>query len=637
MSTDQVSSTPSTTQAVAAEVQSREPGAVPAAPGGGHAAAGGSDRFRVAASVSRPIPAPFRHIEGMPLYRPLRIMTVDPAASQLEGAVARVNVPYENLEPGPCGRIFKVVGLDRDRDERYQPADLDQPFAMISHGYDPSPSDPRFHQQMVYAVCSAVYSTFRNALGRQVGWGFERTSEPERLELHPFAFRGLNAHYDRVAGALFFGYDLAGNGHATDRTLPGGFVFTCLSHDVVVHELTHAMLDGLRSHFSIPGSPDVAAFHEAFADLVAIFQRLSYKELVAVAVRKSCGKLERATLLTDLAKQLGHASGMHKALRSALGLKQARRHSVDDDPHVMGSVLVAAVFEAYVTVFHRKTARYFRLATQGTGIPARGELPADLAEVLSESVSKLASQFLSLIIRAIDFCPPVDIGFGEYLRALITADRDLVPDDRWGYREALIDAFLRRDIYPRHVASLSEDALLWRQPCRKCPRVEQLDFAHLQFAGDPGSAAGPEELERQARVLGELVTRPEYLGDFGLVRDGDPCLQGGVAELPCVASIRTARRVGPNGQIVFDLVAEVTQRCLIPRTAARAAFTAYGGATVILSPDGDIRYAITKSVAGEGRLKRREEFLLSGQAEKYWEVRDGRYALKGQFFSMLDR
>ncbi|HEY5893625.1 MAG TPA: hypothetical protein VIT91_10380 [Chthoniobacterales bacterium] len=39
--------------------------------------------------------------------------------------------------------------------------------------------------------------------------------------------------------------------------------------------------------------------------------------------------------------------------------------------------------------------------------------------------------------------------FGEYLRALITADFDLVPDDRWAYREALIDAsaceaFIRR-------------------------------------------------------------------------------------------------------------------------------------------------------------------------------------------------
>ena len=45
-----------------------------------------------------------------------------------------------------------------------------------------------------------------------------------------------------------------------------------------------------------------------------------------------------------------------------------------------------------------------------------------------------------MCIRALDYCPPVDITFGEYLRALITADADLVPDDDRGYRVAMIGA-----------------------------------------------------------------------------------------------------------------------------------------------------------------------------------------------------
>ena len=53
--------------------------------------------------------------------------------------------------------------------------------------------------------------------------------------------------------------------------MKGESVFTCLSHDVIVHELTHALLDGLRPHFTIPTQIDVLAFHEAFADLIACF------------------------------------------------------------------------------------------------------------------------------------------------------------------------------------------------------------------------------------------------------------------------------------------------------------------------------------------------------------------------------
>ena len=46
-----------------------------------------------------------------------------------------------------------------------------------------------------------------------------------------------------------------------------------------------------------------------------------------------------------------------------------------------------------------------------------------------------------MCIRALDYCPPVDITFGEYLRAIITADCDLVEDDRLRYRVAFVEAF----------------------------------------------------------------------------------------------------------------------------------------------------------------------------------------------------
>src|SRR4029450_8697967 len=126
-------------------------------------------------------------------------------------------------------------------------------------------------------------------------------------------------------------------------------------------------------------------------------------------------------------------------------------------------------------------------------------------------------------------------------------------------REALIDAFAARGIYPDNVRHLSEDALVWRALPRELPCVRRLSFAELKFAGDPASPADRGELEEQACALGEVITRPDNLELFGLTADWDDRLDGSRGTLPCIQSIRTSRRVGPDAQVVFDLVAEVTQ------------------------------------------------------------------------------
>lgn len=637
---DMLKNSAATAQAMSAEAQSREkgadiPGEEPDKRPPEEEWAGLRTRFVIGEKVTRVPPPPVKRQSKDPLYRPLRIFAIDPATSRLEGSIALVNVPYEPLEPGPVGRLFKVDNYDGAHQVCYRRVDLDDKAVLIKDGQDPTPSDPRFHQQMVYAVCSNVYSTFRSALGRQVAWGFARKEEPERLYLRPHAFSGQNAYYDERLGELSFGYYRANEGLATDRTLPGGFVFTCLSHDVIAHELTHAILDGLRSNFSIPSGPDVIAFHEAFADLVALFQHFSYKEVVRVAIASSGGKIEKAKFLTDLAQQFGHATGKKAALRSAIDTEPPKLYDPELEPHELGGILVSAVFEAFLTIYKRKTARYIRLASNGLGVLPAGELPADLQSILADKASQLASQFLSILIRAIDYCPPVDLRFGEYLRAMITADYDLVPDDVWGYREALIDAFLRRNVYPRNVSSLSEDALLWRSTTRPCGPIVALDFAHLQFQGDPASAASPKELRRQACVLGDFVTRPEHIEEFGLVGHQDLRLDGSTVDLPSVESIRSARRIGPDGKVVFDLVAEVIQRCMIPHKNGRMAFEFFGGATVILGPEGEIRYAISKSVIGKGRLDRRRDFLESMAGQHYWNVEGGRHVPKESLFRIL--
>ncbi len=586
---------------------------------------------------------------GDPPYRPLRIYTLDPSVSRMDGAVALVKVPYEPLDEACVGNFLAVDNRDAEG-RAYRHANLNDPAVLIRNGHDPSPSSPQFHQQMVYAVSSLTYAAFRKALGRHIAWGFGPPKDLPaswddfiRLKLRPFAMQEPNAYFDKGKGEVCFGYFVVDKEKIVGRNVPGGLVFTSLSHDVIVHEVTHALLDGLRARFDRPSWYDVLAFHEAFADLIAIFQHFSYKDVVSAAIRKSRGRLEDARILADLAQQFGNVYLGKGQLRSALDELKPDEEGREKTPqklyseqhceaHDRGSILVAAVFKTFLTIFKRKTARYLRLATGGTGVLPEGDIPTDLQELLAGEASRLAEQFLSICIRAIDYCPPVDLEFGEYLRAIITADHDLVPDDPWSYREALVDAFRERNIYPPGVRSLTEDALRWDAPFATIPRLAELAFDQLRFDGDPAKPAGVVELEDQACALGNLVTQKDHYEVFGLAAPGW-CGDDEI-DLPYVESVRTSRRIGPDGQIIFDLIAEVTQRRKVRGRDGLAGFDFFGGATIIIDPQGKVRYVISKSVIDDLRLERQRQFMRATGA-RFWELDGKKFKPKANLFKLL--
>src|SRR5262249_1385843 len=99
--------------------------------------------------------------------------------------------------------------------------------------------------------------------------------------------------------------------------------------------------------------------------------------------------------------------------------------------------------------------------TGGSGELPRGHLHPDLVNRVAREASLLAEHVLRMCIRAFDYMPPVDVTFGDFLRALVTADLELNPDDPYELRFNMIEGFRPRGIYAEGVVSVAEESLVW--------------------------------------------------------------------------------------------------------------------------------------------------------------------------------
>lgn len=393
-----------------------------------------------------------------PALRPLKIFPTDPTQGYARARRATILVENEPLTPGPVGERLEVIDYDGQGKTFYPSVDLDDDAILMQGGLEPAEGDPRFHQQMVYAVASRTLANFDRALGRRVS--MRKDSRLTKLRLFPHAFRGQNAYYDRDLHAVLFGYFTADRENPGPN-MPGQTIFTCLSHDIIAHEMTHAIVDRLNPYYLEPSNVDVLAFHEGFADIVALLQHFTFRDLLAEEIQRRHGNLREPTRLVELAQQFGYASGSGKALRSALDKPDARLYDNVIDPHERGSILVAAVFDGFLATYQTRIKDLIRIATGGTGKLPPGELHPDLVNRIATEAARVAQRQLDMCIRAFDYLPPVDITFGDYLRALVTADFELNPDDEGGQRAALIEGFRQRGIYPTGVTSLAEESLRW--------------------------------------------------------------------------------------------------------------------------------------------------------------------------------
>jgi hypothetical protein len=613
-------------------------------------------------------------------YRYLRGYTLDPGfSSQLD--TMNINqttyrIPWENLEK-PInldvpqyinGEYFEIIDVDPSSNCYYEHVDLNSVEVLSQNGLQPSEGNPKFHQQFVYTIAMKTLDSFEKALGRKVIWSPRVFQDQHReyvpkIKIYPHGTRDANAYYDPDKKILVFGYFKASQ-KINGKNFPGGSVFTCLSPDIITHEVTHALLDSIHPRFLESTNRDVAAFHEAFSDIIALLHRFTITELVESQLRNAKGDLNEFNILGDLATQFGNSLPHgHGALRTAIGSlndegKWVRKipdpllYLTISTPHERGSILVAAFFDALIKVYSFKTQDLIRIASNGTGLLPSGQLSHDLTKRLAQELCQISGNLLNIAIRALDYCPPVDITFGDYFRALITADMDAAPADDNNYRVAFIESFRNWGIFPDRVNTLSEESLRWSLPADFDEDERRaLNFIGANVKNDVLEILSMSDREKifnkyndgQSSFHNLLMTKQNILGPekwrkfidkLGLstkhstYKDNSGRKMMPVNELKIeVHKIRPAYRIGREGNILEQVIVTLTQKAEIPINE-KDKIKFRGGCTLIfnLANNFNLDYIITKNISSQRRFLEQLNFQQGSGIEESLGFNDSMYS-----------
>jgi hypothetical protein len=544
---------------------------------------------------------------------------------------AEVDVPAEELAPGPRGYRVQVIDYNSSSGVLYRPLE----YKHLEEGKYCDPfkdepdltllTNPTFHAQNVYAIIMRTLARFEFALGRRVSWSFTG----HQLQVAPHAFAEANAYYSKRDRALLFGYfpklkrkagKDAGNGNSqtSDEMADTSWVFTCLSHDIVVHETTHALVDGLRVRYTDPSSPEQAGFHEGFADVIALLSIFSLPDVVKhvidlgnlaggdpnrIARKNLTVEALRDSVILGLGEEFGQESldeksGSRKtALRRSVKLDPAdynEKKEEFEEPHRRGELLVAAMMNAFLKVWCKRLEKL----GNASGVKSRStQTPKgflDRERVIEEGAS-IADYLLTMSIRALDYTPPTDLEFCDYLSALLTADHEIRPDDsKYSFRKLLLESFKAYGINPTSKARGSEEGI-WEPP--DCVlRYDRTRFDSL--------TRDPDEVFRFIW---------ENRGELGLEEDA----------YTRVLSVRPSVRTNPDdGFVLRETVAEYYQQLNIVADELKQFgiktpsgmpkqynVTVYGGGALIFNEFGQVKFHIRNRILNPERQTRRLKYL----------------------------
>ena len=404
-------------------------------------------------------------------------------------------------------------------------------------------------------------------------------------------------------------------------------MFTCLSHDIVAHETTHAILDGMHRHFGDPTNPDVLAFHEAFADIVALLQHFTMREILEDQIAHSRGDLESETMLGSLAVQFGRATGRRGAMRDAIGTfdDQGVWHRLKPDPsdytkitepHRRGSLLVAAVFDAFLMIYKRRTADLIAstpaapvFCSRAPSIPiwcgAWRTKPPSPRRTFCTHASALSTTCRRSTSPSANTCaassPPISI----WCRTIRSATASHLSK-----RSAAAASTPPTSIRSRSIRCAGR---AWnrrrRQPLSFHPRALKRFADECLYIDDRRKLFNRTRSERarmHEQIKKALGADKELARPFGI----DPSLNFEVHEL------RRAERTGPDGRPHPQVIVAITQQRPIDVPNSKGGYQFLGGSTLIIDlKKPELKYAIRKRIDQKDREQATAAFVSHALAD----------------------
>ncbi|HSF83880.1 MAG TPA: hypothetical protein VLA49_21805 [Anaerolineales bacterium] len=303
--------------------------------------------------------------------------------------------------------------------------------------------NPHFHQVNVWTIVQRVLEFYEDAqaLGRPIPWGFDGN----RLIVVPHAGYGENAYYDQTTKSLQFYY--FGSDEAP--------TYTCLSHDIIAHETGHAVLDGIRPLYNENPSVQTAAFHEYIGDLTAILLALFNKDIRHFIAEQTEGDLKKADVLANVAEQFGQDIYERPYLRSATNEYTLEDNEIKNSmsAHKVSQVMTGAMFSILIGIARSHMAKNLPDPTETSSGNGEAESDDDGAPVKiqrkvtsAQALWWAAERFRRVALQPLDLCPPCDIQFIDYAKAVIRNDVLTNPVDSEGYRETMLEVFHQRKL-----------------------------------------------------------------------------------------------------------------------------------------------------------------------------------------------
>ena len=250
---------------------------------------------------------------------------------------------------GPVGRRVAVLDFDPQSGQlgpsaRYVPPAAVDGVGTFAFKTGSSLEDPTFVQAVVFGGVHKTLAMFEesDALGRRVRWAFDG---PQLLVV-PRAGDWANAFYERESRSLQFFY----------FTPPGrpAPVYTAHSQDIIAHETTHAIIDGVLPDLYDASSPQALALHESIADFSTLLMSFRSRKLAARILEQTGGSIEHSTAFTGVAEQFGMAlDASRHALRELNNDKSLADAGLDrSEPHDLSEILSGALYRVMVRMYN---------------------------------------------------------------------------------------------------------------------------------------------------------------------------------------------------------------------------------------------------------------------------------------------